>query len=82
MLYQDNIFKKPDFWKQNRGHSDKYVRFDLSVKQILPWFGLQVYLNLNNISGEDDIDINQQTGFYTKQERYGMTADFGIRMNL
>ncbi|RJP61804.1 MAG: TonB-dependent receptor [Ignavibacteriales bacterium] len=82
MLYQDNIFKKPDFWKQNRGHSDKYVRFDLSVKQILPWFGLQVYVNLNNISGEDDIDINQQTGFYTKQERYGMTADFGLRMNL
>jgi outer membrane receptor for ferrienterochelin and colicin len=82
MLYQDNIFRKPDFWYQNRGHSDKYVRFDFSVKQILPWFGLQVYFNLNNITGEDDIDINQKTSFITSQERYGMTADLGIRMNL
>ncbi len=82
MLYQDNIFKKPDFWSQNRVHSDKYIRFDLSIKQTLPWYGLQVYLNLNNITGEDDIDINQKTGFTTSEQRYGMTADIGLRMNL
>ncbi|MFH1195136.1 MAG: TonB-dependent receptor [bacterium] len=80
MLYQDNIFKRPDFWLQNRIHSDKYVRFDLSVKQELPWFGIQVYLNLNNISGEDDVDINQKTTFVTMQQRYGMTADMGLRV--
>lgn len=82
MLYQDNIFKKPDFWLQNRIHSDRYVRFDLSVKQQLPWFGLQLYFNLNNITGEDDVDINQKTGFPTYEQRYGMTADVGMRMKL
>jgi len=82
MLYQDNIFKNPDFWYQNRIHSDKYIRFDLSAKQELPWFGIQVYFNLNNLSGEDDIDINQKTGYITSQQRYGMTADLGLRVKL
>jgi TonB-dependent receptor len=82
MLYQDNIFKRPDFWFQNRVHSDKYVRFDLSVKQRLPWYGLQVFFNLNNITGEDDVDINQKTAFPTYEQRYGMTADVGMRVKL
>ncbi len=82
MLYQDNIFKKPDFWAQNRIQSAKYVRYDLSIKQGLPWYGLQLFFNLNNISGEDDIDVNKTTGYTTLQQRYGMSADFGIRMNL
>ncbi len=82
MLYQDNIFKRPDFWLQNRVHSDKYVRFDLSVKQKLPWYGIQLYFNLNNITGEDDVDINQKTGFPTSEQRYGMTAEVGTRVKL
>ncbi|MGK9477763.1 TonB-dependent receptor domain-containing protein [Melioribacter sp. OK-6-Me] len=80
MLYQDNIFKRPDFWYQNRVHSDKYVRFDLSFKQELPWYGIQIYLNINNLTGEDDIDINQKTKYVTNQQRYGMMADLGMRL--
>jgi TonB-dependent receptor len=80
MLYQDNIFKQPDFWMQNRVNSSKYVRWDLSVKQDLPWFGIQVYFDLLNITGEDDIDINQKNSFPASEERYGMTADAGLRI--
>jgi hypothetical protein len=82
MLYQDNIFKNPSHLLGNRVHTDKYIRFDLSVKQTLPWFGLQLLFNLNNITGEDDMDINAKTGFRSYQQRYGMSADFGLRLNL
>jgi TonB-dependent receptor len=82
MLYTDNIFKNPSHYRANRSHTLKYVRFDLSVKQTLPWYGLQVFFNLNNITGEDDIDINARTGFTSSQQRYGMSADFGLRLNL
>ncbi len=82
LLYQNNVFKKPDFWMQNRVNSDKYVRWDLSVKQNLPWFGIQVFLNLNNLTGEDDVDINQKNKFPVNDERYGMTGDIGLRINL
>ena len=81
MLYQDDIFKKPDFWMQNRVNSDKYIRWDLSVKQELPWYGIQIFLNLNNITGEDDIDINQKNGYPVTIERYGMTGDLGLRVS-
>lgn len=81
LLYQDNIFKKPDFWMQNRVNSDKYVRWDLSVKQKLPWYGVQLFLNLNNITGEDDTDINQKNGYPVMIERYGMTGDLGLRVS-
>ncbi|MBU0475339.1 MAG: TonB-dependent receptor [Bacteroidetes bacterium] len=80
MLYKDNIFKNPDFWLQNRVNSDEYLRFDLSAKQELPWYGIQVYLNINNLTSEDDIDINQKTSYITNQQRYGMSADLGVRV--
>lgn len=81
-LYQDDIFKKPDFWLQQRIHSDKYTRWDLAISQRLPWFGMQAFFNLNNITGADDIDLNQKTSFPALQERYGMTADIGLRVTL
>jgi TonB-dependent receptor len=82
LLYQDNVFKRPDFWLQNRVNSDRFSRWDLSVKQELPWFGMQVFFNINNITGEDDVDINQKTSFPASEQRYGMTADAGLRIRL
>jgi len=81
MLYQNNIFKKPDFWMQNRINSDKYIRWDLSIKQELPWYGIQIFMNLNNITGENDTDINQKNGYPVSIERYGMTGDLGLRVS-
>jgi TonB-dependent receptor len=82
LLYQDNIFKRPDFWMQNRVNSEKFSRWDLSVKQELPWFGMQIFFNINNITGENDIDINQKNSFPASEQRYGMSADAGLRIKL
>jgi TonB-dependent receptor len=78
LLYQNNIFKRPDYWMQQRVFSDKFTRWDLSVKQNLPWFGIQIYLNLNNISGEDDIDLNAKNLYPAATQRYGVSADLGF----
>ncbi len=78
MLYQDNIFKRPDFWMQQRVNSATFTRWDLSVKQDLPWFGMQVYFNINNITGEDDTDVNQKNLYTASEQRYGMSADLGF----
>jgi TonB-dependent receptor len=78
LLYQDNIFKRPDFFLQQRVLSDKFTRWDLSVKQNLPWFGIQVYFNINNITGEDDVDINAKNLYAASTQRYGMSADLGF----
>jgi TonB-dependent receptor len=82
LLYQDNIFKRPDFWKAQRTNSAKYTRWDLSLKQEMPWYGLQLFFNLNNLTGEDDVDVNQRTEFPASTQRYGMSADAGLRIRL
>jgi TonB-dependent receptor len=82
MLFQNNIFKQPDFWMQNRVNSEKYTRWDVSVKQELPWSGIQLFFNMNNITGENELDVNQKTGFPANEQRYGMSADLGLRVKL
>ncbi|PID63145.1 MAG: hypothetical protein CR986_00305 [Ignavibacteriae bacterium] len=81
-FYQDNVFKRPNFWLQERTHSDKYFRLDLSVKQKLPWYGIQVYFNLNNITAEEETDLNQKTAYPAAQRHYGMSGDLGIKLQL
>lgn len=82
ILYKDKIFKNPNFWSSNWVNSDKYTRLDLSLKQKLPWHNIQVYLNLNNLSGEDDVDIVDRTGITTSQQHYGSTVDIGLNIVL
>jgi hypothetical protein len=82
VLYKDNIFKRPNFWKENWINSDKYTRLDLSVKQRIPWYNAQLYLNVNNITGEDDNDILPVYGTFARQQRYGRTIDLGFNIFL
>ena len=79
-LYQDNIFKRPDFWMQKRMYSAKFTRRDLAVKQNLPWFGIQLFLNLSNITAEEEIDVNQKTLYPASVQLYGMSGDLGVRI--
>ena len=82
MIYQDNIFSGPNFWPQLRTTTSAYTRWDLSVKQKLPWFGLQIYCDLNNINSQKDIHVIQSpTGVPQSQQDYGMTGDLGVRLN-
>ncbi len=82
MLYQDNIFKRPDFWVQNRVNSASATRWDLAVKQELPWYGIQLFLSLSNLTGIMDTDINQRTALPSNVQYYGMMGDLGIRIRL
>ena len=82
MLYQSDIFTGPNFWPQLRSHTSAYRRWDIAAKQELPWYGVQVFLNLNNINGANDISVIQGGGVPTSYQDYGMTAEFGLRLKL
>lgn len=82
MLYQDNVFKQPSFWMQERVLSARLTRWDLSVKQDLPWYGMQVYLNLNNITSANEVSINEKTTYPSSEQRYGSEAQLGLRVRL
>ncbi|MCL4540009.1 MAG: TonB-dependent receptor [Bacteroidetes bacterium] len=80
MIYSSNVFTGENFHPELRTSTATYVRWDLAAKQNLPWKGMQVYFDLNNINGENDISLIQGNGFPSSEQDYGMTADLGIRL--
>lgn len=80
MLFQDNIFTGLSFWDQLRTTTSAYTRWDLSVKQQLPWYGLQLFGDINNLNAASDVAlINVPTVVPQSQQSYGLTADLGLR---
>jgi TonB-dependent receptor len=82
MLYQANIFSQTNFWPQIRANTSAYTRWDLAIKQGLPWFGVQIYGDVNNINGAKDVSVIQGGGGVPLSEQdYGLMADLGLRWN-
>lgn len=82
MIYQSNVFNATNFWPELRSFKKSYLRWDAVIKQDLPWYNIQAYLDLNDLNGASDIYVVQANGFPTSQSLYGMTADFGLRWSL
>lgn len=82
MIYQANVFNNTNFWPELRSDKAKYLRWDLVVKQGLPWSGLSAYFDINNINGATDTYVVEGSGFPTSAQDYGMTADIGLHWDL
>lgn len=83
LLYQDDIFSGVIYWPQLRSNTSAYRRWDIALKQELPWFNLQLFGDINNINGARDIYVIQGGGGVpTSEQDYGMTATFGLRLKL
>ena len=80
MLYQADIFTAPSQWSQLAASTAAYRRWDVSFKQTLPWFGLQLYGNINNLNSARDLSLLQMyPDIPTSMQAYGMSADIGLR---
>ncbi len=79
MIYQSQVYNGTNFFNSLRSDKDKYLRWDISVKQGLPWDGFEVYADVNNINSEADVYLIRGSGFPTSESNYGLTADLGVR---
>ena len=61
MNYISNVFTTTNFWPGLREDTDAYQRYDLSMKQKLPVEGLELYLNVSNLT--EAVDIQRLRGF-------------------
>ena len=86
MLFTSKIYTGSagsDFYTQLHASTLANNRWDISVKQELPWFGVQVYGDLNNVSAVQDVSaIQATTGVPKSMELYGMSGDLGLRWHL
>jgi hypothetical protein len=62
-----------------RSHTSAYTRWDLAAKQELPWFGVEIYGDIDNLSRSNDVSVIQAGGVPTAEQDYGLTADIGLR---
>ena len=82
MLYNDDIFSGASVFTELRSYTGSYLRWDLSLKQDLPIEGLQIFANVNNISGTMDKTYNQGVTYPVYIEHYGMAFDLGLRWRM
>ncbi len=79
MIYQTQVYNGTNFYNSLRSDKVKYLRWDLSVKQRLPWSGIEIYFDLNNLNSEEDVYLVRGSGFPNSESNYGLTADLGLR---
>ncbi len=78
-LYQSDILRSLATNPENDRFTESYYRFDLSIRQKLP-YNIQIIANLNNINNRADRNYQSSIGEYpTFIEYYGLTMDLGIR---
>jgi TonB-dependent receptor len=80
-LYQDNVLGTADpTYDELDSYTAPYYRWDFTAYQKLPWTeGLQLYLNVNNITDRPDRQFASVLEKLSAVEYYGRTADLGIR---
>ena len=79
VLSKSNVFMRTNFWPALREATDDYTRWDLSVKQKLPVNGLEIFLNISNITEAIDINRYRSGNSLTSEQHYGKTIDLGFR---
>jgi len=81
-LFQGNSVSYVGNFGEQDGFTRDYFRIDASVRQILPWYGIEVYLDLNNLNSESNKSAQQSIGGFTSENFYGLTANLGVRYRM
>ena len=85
MLYNDDVFVNTNFWPSLRQNTDAYRRWDLSMKQKLPYEGLELFLNISNLTETSDISrfrgVTSSGDNLQLEQYYARTIDLGFRYN-
>ncbi len=82
MQYTSDVFISNNFYSQLRQTTDPLTLWDMKIRQELPIEGLQVFLNINNISKAVNQTSNFGTGWFTSRNYYGLTAALGVTYKL
>jgi len=81
-LFQGNSVNSIARHPEADGFTRDYFRIDISARQKLPWFGIQVFLDIFNVNARKNEAAQTSINGYTRQEHYGMTANLGLRYSM
>jgi hypothetical protein len=81
MRFKSNIFKTASWYEELRGYSTDFYRYDVQIRQKMPVDGLELFANVNNITGEKEHDVINHLDFANYMEDYGRSANIGLRFH-
>jgi len=82
VVYYGNVLNGVGFSLSTTANA--YFRVDAAFSQNLPWEGVQLYLNLNNINSRPDVTAIIMAGSPVpiSEQFYGLTVELGIKYTL
>ncbi len=81
-LFQGNSVSYVGAFPEQDGYTRDYFRMDASVRQTLPFWGTEIYLDVNNLNNEKNSAAQASIDGFTSVKHYGMTANLGVRFRL
>ena len=81
-LFQGNSVSNIGAFAEQDGFTRDYFRIDASVRQRLPWAGLQVFLDIFNLNNKRNESSQASINGFTVQQFYGLTANLGVRFTM
>ncbi len=82
LVFQGNSVSNVGRFPEQDGFTDDFFRVDVSVRQMLPWEGLQLFADVNNLNSRNNVSRQVSIGGFTTQRNYGLTANLGVRYSL
>jgi len=81
-LFQGNSVSNIGAFAEQDGFTKDYFRIDASVRQKLPFTGLQLFLDINNLNNRSNDAAQASINGFTSQQYYGLTANLGVRFSM
>jgi TonB-dependent receptor len=82
VVFQGNSVSNIGNFPEQDGFTRDYFRMDASVRQILPWFGIEIFLDIFNLNNRNNASAQQSISGFTSQQNYGLTGNLGLRYRL
>jgi TonB-dependent receptor len=80
-VFQGNSVSYIGSFPEQDGYTIDYYRIDVAVRQMLPWYGLQLFLDVNNLNNRRNMSAQTTINGFTNQKHYGLTLNLGVRLS-
>jgi hypothetical protein len=81
-LFQGNSVSNIGAFPEYDGYTKDYFRVDASARQTLPYWGMEIYLDIVNINNRKNYAAQRSIDGFTNVKHYGMIANLGLRFRL
>lgn len=81
-VFQGNAPSSIGAYPEQDGYTKDYFRVDFSARQKLPWYGMEIYLDVTNLNNRKNESAQNSINGFTSVKHYGLVANAGIRLKL